>query len=225
MASMILGVLGRDVLQDLDRLVAAVGGVEIGGELDLRVALQRRIRRHALVDLDRHRRLLHRLVEIGQRQQRQRMVGLQVQRELQIDQRRDPRRRGASAWRRCRTAPRRRRPARESTSGGSFLPALVSRRPSCTSGWRGELLVEGLVDGRLPPPHPCCATASAHRRRRRAAWNRRACRRAPTARRRPFPCPPARGSCRQCRSLKIGYHSGPVSLSILATAVLVSPAP
>ena len=28
-----------------------------------------------------------------------------------------------------------------------------------------------------------------------------------------------------CRSLKIGYHSGPVSLSMLATADLVSPAP
>ena len=37
--------------------------------------------------------------------------------------------------------------------------------------------------------HPCCATASAHRRRPRAAWNRRACRRARSARRRPFPCP------------------------------------
>src|SRR6202020_3066643 len=47
----VLGILGRDALQDLDRLVAAVGGVEIGRELNLRIALQRRTRRHALIDL------------------------------------------------------------------------------------------------------------------------------------------------------------------------------
>src|SRR5713101_5150811 len=83
----ILGIFRRDGLQDLDGFIAALGGVEVGSQLNLRVALQRRTRRHALVDLDRHRRLLHRLIEIGQRQQRQRMIGVEVQRELQIDQR------------------------------------------------------------------------------------------------------------------------------------------
>src|SRR6202035_2920338 len=35
----ILGILRGDALQDLDRLLAAVGGVEIGRELNLRIAL------------------------------------------------------------------------------------------------------------------------------------------------------------------------------------------
>jgi len=59
----VLRVLRRDAFQYLDRLVAAVGAIEVGGLLDLRVAFQHRIGRHALIDLDRHLRLLHRLIE------------------------------------------------------------------------------------------------------------------------------------------------------------------
>ena len=36
----ILGILRRDGFQDLDRFVAALGGVEIGRKLNLRIALQ-----------------------------------------------------------------------------------------------------------------------------------------------------------------------------------------
>ena len=140
MASMSLGSSVGDVLQDLDRLVAAVGGVEIGGELDLRVALQRRIGRHPLIDLDRHRRLLHRLIEIGERQQRQRMVGLQIERELQIDQRQilaaAAGQRRADAVQRLGGAGLRRY---RSAAAASCRP-WSRAAPSCTSGCRGSFL-------------------------------------------------------------------------------------
>src|SRR5216683_1013225 len=75
----ILGIFRRDGLQDLDGFIAALGGVEVGRELNLRVA---------------------------------------------------PMPYSASAAPVC----------GESTSGDSFLPALVSRRPSNTSGCRGSFL-------------------------------------------------------------------------------------
>ena len=168
MASRSLGSFGDDALQDLDRLVAAVGGVEIGGQLDLGVALQRRIRRHALIDLDRHRRLLHRLVEIGERQQRQRMVGREVERELQIDQREilaaAAGQRGADAVQRFGGAGLRRiDQRRQLLAGPGFAHAFQHQRMA------RQLLVERLVDRRSPTRHPCCATSSAHRRRPPAA--------------------------------------------------------
>ena len=81
---------GRSVdqpLEDLLALVGAVERVEIGGELDVGIALERRIRRHALIDLERERRLLHLLVEIGERHQRERMARREIDRELQIGER------------------------------------------------------------------------------------------------------------------------------------------
>ena len=195
MASISFGASGGDILQDLDRLVAAVGGVEIGGELDLRIALQRRTGRHALIDLDRHLRLLHQLVEIGERQQRQRMIGLQIQRELQIDQRQIL---AAAAGQRCADAVQRlgRAGLRRIDQRRQLLAGLGLAQAFLHQRMPRQLLVEGLVDARSPPRRPCCATASAHRRRKRAAWNRRACRRARSASRHPFPCPKSRGSCR-----------------------------
>ena len=74
------------LLQSLLGLVGLVERVEIDRELDLGVAPQRRILRHALVDLDRKLRVLHLLVEIGERQQRQRLIGREIERELQIDE-------------------------------------------------------------------------------------------------------------------------------------------
>ena len=79
-------IVGDQLLQPLLGLVGAVERVEIDRELDLGVAPQRRIARHALVDLDRELRVLHLLVEVGERQQRERLVGREIERELQIDQ-------------------------------------------------------------------------------------------------------------------------------------------
>ena len=78
--------VGDQLLQALLGLVGALEGVEIGRKLDLGVAPQRRILRHALVDLDRQLRVLHLLVEIGERQQRQRLVGREIERKLEIDE-------------------------------------------------------------------------------------------------------------------------------------------
>ena len=55
------------------RLVGAIEAIEIGGHLDGGIAMQRRSRRNAFIDLDRQLRLLQQLVKIGERQQRQRM--------------------------------------------------------------------------------------------------------------------------------------------------------
>ena len=68
------------------RLVGAVERVEIGGHLDRGVAVERRRRRDALVGLDGELGLLQRLVEIGERQERQRMIGREGKRELEIDE-------------------------------------------------------------------------------------------------------------------------------------------
>ena len=191
----ILGVLGGDALEDLDRLVAAVGGIEIGRELDLRIALQRRIGRHALIDLDRHLRLLDRFIEIGERQQRHRMAGLQIERELQIDQREilaaAAGQRGADAVQRLgRAGLRGIDQRRQLLAGLDLAQALQHQRMP------RQLLVERLVDRGCRRRCPCCATASAHRRRRRAAWNRRACRRARAGCRLPSRGWRDRGSCR-----------------------------
>ena len=145
MASMSLGSSVVTVLQDLDRLVAAVGGVEIGGELDLRIALQRRTRRHALIDLDRHCRLLHGLIEIGERQQRQRMIGLQIKRELQIDQRQilaaaAGQRRADAVQRLGGTGLRRLDQRRQLLAGLHLAQAFLHQRMP------RQLLVERLVD-------------------------------------------------------------------------------
>ena len=83
---MSVGLSAISLLQALLGLVGAVERVEIDRQLDLGVAPQRRTRRHALVDLDRELRLLHLLVEIGERQQRERLVRREIERELQIDE-------------------------------------------------------------------------------------------------------------------------------------------
>ena len=145
----VLRVLRDHALENLDRFVAAVHTVEIGGELNLRVALQRRSRRHTLVDLDRHLRLLDRLVEIGERQQCERMVRRKMERQLQIDQREifaaAPDQRGADAVERlgaaglCGIDQR-----RHLLAGPGFAQAFLNQRMA------RELLVERLVDrGRL----------------------------------------------------------------------------
>ena len=121
------------------RLVGALERVEIDRELDLGVALERRGRRDALVDLDRELRLLHRLVEIGERQQRQRVVRREIERELQIDEPEvlaaAPAERRTEAVEHLGGAGLR----RISTSGGS-APARVSSSliASVTSGWCGS---------------------------------------------------------------------------------------
>ena len=212
-------------LQDLDAVLAALDRVEIGRELDLRVALEQRIGRHPLIGLDGELRTLDRLVEVAERQQRQRMRRLEVERELQVDQRQVLTRRAGSARRRCRRALRRRRPARELTSGGIFLPAFASRMPSTHQRMTRKLLVERLIDGGRRFAACRCATASGHRHRRPAARSRRACRRARAVAPASFGLL-ARSYIRPtCRSLKIGYHSGPASLSTLAAAAFTSPAP
>ena len=224
MASRSFGSLRDHVLQDLDRLVAAVGRIEIGRELDLRVALQRRTRRHALIDLDRHLRLLHRLVEIGERQQRQRMVRLQIERELQIDQREvlaaaAGQRRADAVERLGRASLRRIDQRRQLLAGLGLAQAFLHQRMT------RELLVEGLVDrGRLglilvagqpvrigfgDAQHGIVELVGALEARAGFLFLAGEFVRIMPA----------------CRSLKIGYHSGPVSLSMPATAALVSPAP
>ncbi len=75
------------MLEPLLGLVGAIERIEIGGDLDVRVAPQRRRRRNAVVYLDRQLGLLERLVEVGERQQRHRVRRLEIERKLQIDQR------------------------------------------------------------------------------------------------------------------------------------------
>ncbi len=82
----IVRVLLDQRVEVLLRLVRAVERIEIGRHLDRGIAMQRRIRRNALIDLDRQLRLLERFVEIGEREQRQRMVGREIERKLEIDQ-------------------------------------------------------------------------------------------------------------------------------------------
>ena len=76
---------GDQLVEPLLGLVGAIERVEIDRELDLGVAPQRRVLRHALVDLDGELRVLDLLVEIGERQQRQRLVGREIERELQVN--------------------------------------------------------------------------------------------------------------------------------------------
>ena len=85
-ASRSVGMRGDELLQARLGLVGAIERVEIERHLDLRIALQRRGQRHPLVGLDREFGLLHRLVEVGERQQRQRMRRREIERELQIDE-------------------------------------------------------------------------------------------------------------------------------------------
>ena len=66
--------------------VRPVEGVEIDRKLNEGVAVERRVRRHPLIRLERELRLLHRLVKIGQREQRHRMGRREIERELQIDE-------------------------------------------------------------------------------------------------------------------------------------------
>src|SRR5262245_33338784 len=67
-------------------LVGALETVEIGGHLNGGVAVQWRTGRNTIVDLDRKFRFLERLIQIGKREQRQRVAGAQEKRQLQVDQ-------------------------------------------------------------------------------------------------------------------------------------------
>ena len=73
--------------------------------------LQRRVGRHALIDLDGQRRLLDRLIEVGERHQRERMVSARDRSRAADRRARDPRRPGGRATCRGRTGLRQRRPA------------------------------------------------------------------------------------------------------------------
>ncbi len=79
--------IGSDQLLEIGlRLVGLVQAVEVERHLDLGIARERRVQRHALIDLVGELRLLHRLVEVAKREQRERMLRHQIERELQIDQ-------------------------------------------------------------------------------------------------------------------------------------------
>ena len=73
-------------LKVLLRFVGTVEAVEVGGHLNGGIAVQRRVRRNAFVNLDRKLGLLQRLIKIGERKKRQRMCRGEKQRELEIDQ-------------------------------------------------------------------------------------------------------------------------------------------
>ena len=127
----------------------------------------------------------------------------EIERELQIDERRDPRRRGVRSRRRGRRALRRRRPAANRPA------AAASRRPrsrfisSTISGWLRQRLVEILDRSSAPRPCRRCATDSGRRPRPCAAPSGRACRRARSACRRPCGCWRRSRIRPACRSLKI----------------------
>ena len=141
---------------------------------------QRRRRRNALIGLDRQLRLFQQLIEIGERQQRQRMVGLEIERKLQIDQRQILA--AAAAERGAEPVQR---------FGGAGLREFDQRRQFLAVG-NLPSSPRSSADG---PAAPCrsperpsehvlaarCATASGHRPRPRAARSDRACRRARSA--------------------------------------------
>src|SRR5262249_11807807 len=60
--------------------------IQVERELDLRIAVKRRSQRHPLVGLVSQFRLLHRLVEVAERKQSERMRRREIERELQIDE-------------------------------------------------------------------------------------------------------------------------------------------
>src|SRR5207237_5423429 len=82
-----IGRIGGDQLfETCFRLIGAIERIEIERELDLRVAVQRRRQWHPLIDLVGEFRLFHRLIEIAKRQQRERMRGREIERELQVNE-------------------------------------------------------------------------------------------------------------------------------------------
>ena len=180
-------------------LVGALERVEIDRQLDLGVAAQRRIRRHALIDLDRELRLLHLLVEVGEREQRQRMVRREIERELQIDEAEvlaaaAAERRaeavehlGGAGLRRCRRAAAARRPRLE------IVHRVDDQRMA------RQHLVERLVDLQRLFLVADCATAAAVGLATRSAVGRA--------------CGRARGACRlpsvAGRDRGSGRHAGP----------------
>ena len=63
-------------------LLGAVERVEIDGELNLGVAPQRRFLGHALIGLDGELRFLEIFVEVREREQRERLLGREIDRKL-----------------------------------------------------------------------------------------------------------------------------------------------
>src|SRR6185437_15029596 len=59
---------------------------EIERALDFGVALERRVRGDAVISFDRKLRLLHRFIKVGEREKRERMARLEVNRKLEIDE-------------------------------------------------------------------------------------------------------------------------------------------
>ena len=82
-----IGRIGGDQLfKARFRRVGAVERIQVERELDLRIAVKRRSQRHPLVGLVGQFRLLHRLVEVAERKQSERMRRREIERELQIDE-------------------------------------------------------------------------------------------------------------------------------------------
>ncbi len=87
MASVSLGLAAMTLVEQLLGLVGAIERIEIDRHLDFGVARQRRTRRHPFVGLDREVGLLEVFVEIAKRQQRHGVRRLEIERELQVDER------------------------------------------------------------------------------------------------------------------------------------------
>src|SRR5262245_49465186 len=68
------------------RLVRAIKRIQVERELDLRIAVKRRIQQHPFIGFVGEFRLLHRLVEIAERKQSERMRRREIERKLQIDE-------------------------------------------------------------------------------------------------------------------------------------------
>src|SRR5262245_51134815 len=68
------------------RLVRAIKRIQVERELDLRIAVKRRIQQHPFIGFVGEFRLLHRLVEIAERKQSERMRGREIERKLQVDE-------------------------------------------------------------------------------------------------------------------------------------------
>ena len=167
--------------------------------LDRGVAVQRRCGRDALVDFDRELRLLQRFVKIGEREQRERVVRREVQRELQVDE---------AEILAAAAAERGAEPVQH--FGGAGLSRSHKRRQLFAllqflhrrehDRMPRHALVELLENLQRLVQASGCATPSFPTLRQRAERRYRSCRPAPAACRLPPAGRPHRGSCR---------HAGP----------------
>lgn len=82
----ILAVIADNILEQFDGIISAINALQRGRFLNLCVALERRSGGHALIHFQRQLRTLDRLIQIGERQQREAVLRLEIQCQLQIDQ-------------------------------------------------------------------------------------------------------------------------------------------